>query len=83
MRTVFDGPFSEAKELFAGYTILLVRSRVEALEWTRRFPYPSIDGGEAEIEVRPFYELEDLGESPAIERFRELDLPGQRREEGP
>jgi len=82
-RTVIDGPFTEAKELVAGYTIVQVKSREEAMEWSRRFPNPSIDGGKAEIEVRPFYELEDFGESSAIERFRELDLPGQRKEETP
>ena len=62
-RTVIDGPFTEAKELVAGYTIIQVKSREEAMEWTRRFPNPSIDGGEAEIEVRPFYELEDLAKA--------------------
>src|SRR5881409_868141 len=49
-RTVIDGPFSEAKELIAGYTIIQVKSREEAMEWTRRFPNPGED--EAEIEVR-------------------------------
>jgi hypothetical protein len=72
-RTVIDGPFTETKELVAGYTIIDVKSREEALEWTKRFPNPSIDHGEAEIEVRPFYELEDFGESETIERFREIE----------
>lgn len=82
-RTVIDGPFTEAKELVAGYTIIQVKSREEAMEWSRRFPNPSIDGGKAEIEVRPFYELEDFEQGPAVERFRELDLPGLREEETP
>ena len=43
-RTVVDGPFAESKELVAGYTIIQVKSREEAMEWTRRFPNPSIDG---------------------------------------
>jgi hypothetical protein len=72
-RAVVDGPFTEAKELIAGYTIIQVKSREEAMEWARRFPNPSIDGGEAEIEVRPLYELEDFGESEGIERFREME----------
>jgi hypothetical protein len=72
-RTVIDGPFTEAKELIAGYTIIQVKSREEATEWARRFPNPSIDGGEAEIEVRQFFELEDFGGGEAIERFRKMD----------
>ena len=70
---VVDGPFAESKELVAGYTLIQVRSREEALAWTRRYPNPSIDGGAATIEVRQLFELEDFGESPAIERFRAMD----------
>jgi hypothetical protein len=70
--TVVDGPFTETKELVAGYTIIDVKSREEALEWTKRFPNPSVDGGAAEIEVRPFYELEDFPQSEALERFHEM-----------
>jgi hypothetical protein len=73
-RTVVDGPFTETKELVAGYTIIKVESREEALAWTKRFPNPSVDGGVAEIEVRQFFELEDFGESDAIERAREIGL---------
>lgn len=73
-RTVIDGPFTESKELVAGYTLIQAKSREEALEWTRRFPNPSIDGKEGEIEVRQLYELEDFGESEAIERFREMSI---------
>jgi hypothetical protein len=72
-RTVVDGPFTESKELIAGYTIIQVKSREEALDWTRRFPNPMLDGKEAEIEVRQLYELDDFGPSEAIERFRELE----------
>ena len=43
------------------------------MEWTRRFPNPSIDAGEAEIEVRQLYELDDFPESEGIERFREME----------
>jgi hypothetical protein len=73
-RTFVDGPFTETKELVAGYTIIDVKSREEAIAWTRRFPNPAIDGGEAVIEVRPFYELEVFGDSPAVEKARQLNL---------
>jgi len=74
-RRVIDGPFAEAKELIAGYTLIQVRSREEAQEWTRRFPNPVGEGREAEIEVRQLYELDDFAPSPSIERFREMEQP--------
>lgn len=55
-RTVVDGPFAASKELVAGYTLLQTKTREEAFEWARRFPNPSIDHGDAEIEVRPLFE---------------------------
>jgi hypothetical protein len=73
-RSVIDGPFTEAKELIAGYTMIQVKSREEALEWTRRFPNPAVDGKEGEIEVRQLFELEDFGPSEAVERFREMGV---------
>jgi hypothetical protein len=73
-RRVIDGPFAESKELVAGYTLIQTRTRDEALEWTRRFPNPAADGGGAEIEVRQLYELDDLGPSLSIERFREIGV---------
>jgi hypothetical protein len=73
-RSFVDGPFAEAKELVAGYTVINVKSREEAIEWTRRFPNPAIDGGEAHIEVRQYFELEDFGDTPAVERFREIGV---------
>jgi len=63
-RTVTDGPFTEAKELVAGYTLIQVKSREEALEWARRFPNPALTDGE--VEVRQLYELEDFGESEGV-----------------
>ena len=72
-RTVIDGPFAETKELIAGYTLNQVKSREEAMEWARCYPNPSIDGGEAELEVRQLFELEDFGESEGIQRFREME----------
>jgi hypothetical protein len=71
-RSFVDGPFAETKELVAGYTIINVKSREEAVAWTQRFPNPAVDGGEAEIEVRQYFELEDFGDSKEIERFRKL-----------
>ncbi len=73
-RSVIDGPFTESKELIAGYTLIQVKSREEAMEWTRRFPNPAVDGKAGEIEVRQLFELEDFGESEAVERFRELGM---------
>jgi hypothetical protein len=75
-RTVVDGPFAETKELVAGYTIIQVRSREEALEWSRRFPAPH-QGVECEIEVRQMFELEDFAQSEAIDQFRALGVGNQ------
>lgn len=72
--SVVDGPFTETKELIAGYTIIQVKSRAEALELTKRFPNPAIGGKDGEIEVRQFFELEDFGPSEAVDRFREMEI---------
>ncbi|HEV8681830.1 MAG TPA: YciI family protein [Actinomycetota bacterium] len=74
-RTVVDGPFAESKELIAGYWILQVKSMDEAVEWAKRAPFEDrwrIRGAEGEIEIRQIFELEEFGESPAVERAREL-----------
>jgi hypothetical protein len=71
--TVVDGPFAETKELVAGYTLIQVRSREEAMEWARRFPAPMGAGVAATIEVRPLYELEDL---PWTDAFKRQNEPG-------
>jgi hypothetical protein len=71
-RTVVDGPFTETKELIAGYTIIQVESKEQALEWTKRFPNPGIKDGE--VEVRQLFELEDFGPSEAVERFRKMGV---------
>jgi len=73
-RAFVDGPFAETKELIAGYTLIQAKSREEAVEWTRRFPNPAINNGEAEIEVRQLFELEDFGESAGVDRFREIGI---------
>ncbi len=59
-RTFTDGPFAETKELVAGYTIINVKDRDEAIAWAKRYPNPAIDGGEGEIEVRQYFEMEDF-----------------------
>ena len=80
-RSVIDGPFAETKELITGYTIIQVKSKEQALEWTKRFPNPAGEGKPAEIEVRQFFELEDFGPSEAVERMRELDAEIKRDKE--
>jgi len=59
-RSVLDGPFTETKELIAGYWVWQVRSMDEAVEWARRCPDP-MPGEEAELEIRPLFEAEDFG----------------------
>lgn len=76
-RTVVDGPFAESKELIAGYTLIQVRSREEALEWTRRFPNPVGFGKPAEIEVRQLYEMDDfqdIAPQSEIKKFRDIGM---------
>ena len=74
-RRVLDGPFTESKELIAGYTLIQCRSRDEALEWSRRFPNPVGEGKPAEIEVRQLYEAEDfdgIASDATQERFKKI-----------
>lgn len=74
-RIVTDGPFTETKELIAGYTLIQVRNRDEALEWSRRFPNPVGENQPAEIEVRQLYEMEDfegLTSPETQERFAKI-----------
>ena len=59
-RTVIDGPFTETKELIAGFWLLQVKSMDEAVEWMKRCPNP-MPGTESEIEIRPIFEAEDFG----------------------
>ena len=58
-RTVVDGPFAETKELIAGFWILQVKSKEEAVEWVKRCPNPM--EGESELEIRQIFEAEDFG----------------------
>ena len=77
-RTVGDGPFAESKELIAGFTTIQVRSREEALEWSRRFPNPVGENAPAVIEVRQLYELDDFSPGESVERFRKMNMPSQK-----
>ena len=72
-RRIVDGPFAEAKELIAGYTLIQVRSREEALEWSSRFPNPAGNGKEAVIELRQLIELDEFPPGEGIERVKQLD----------
>ena len=72
-RTVIDRSFTKTKELIAGYTIIDVKSRDEAVEWARKFPNPQGPGKSTYIEVRPFFELDDFEPGEGIDRFRELE----------
>ena len=65
-RSIVDGPFTESKELIAGYTLISVRTREEALEWARRYPNPRGAGLDTEIEVRQLFEPDDLIPSDAV-----------------
>jgi hypothetical protein len=71
-RSIIDGPFTETKELVAGFWIWQVSSMEEALEWVRRCPDP-MPGEESEIEIRPLYEVEDFGDglSPELREQEE------------
>jgi len=59
-RTVIDGPFSETKELIAGFWLIQVKSKEEAIEWVKRAPNP-FPGEESEVEIRQVFEAEDFG----------------------
>jgi len=59
-RTVIDGPFTETKELVAGFWLFQVKSKQEAIEWVKRAPNP-FPGAESEIEIRQVFEADDFG----------------------
>ena len=63
--TVVDGPFTEAKEIIAGYTLIEVRSREEAIEWAMRMPAPP-GFGEGQIELRQVFEGAELTDNPEL-----------------
>jgi hypothetical protein len=66
-KTVIDGPFAETKELVAGFWLIQVRSKEEAIEWIKRAPFE-----EGEVEIRQVFELEDFGSGEAVERHKRL-----------
>jgi hypothetical protein len=70
--TVVDGPFAETKDLIAGFWIINVKSKEEAVAWAKRAPAPHGEGQDSEIEVRPFFEMEDFAPSPAVQQAKEL-----------
>ena len=76
-RSVVDGPFSETKELVAGFWLWQVKSMAEAIEWVKRCPNPFEDG-DSDIEIRQVFEAEDFGEAFTPElREREEQLRAQ------
>ncbi|MBL9013547.1 MAG: YciI family protein [Myxococcales bacterium] len=72
-RRVVDGPFTETKELIAGYWVLQCKSLAECVEWIKRCPNPYLEDGA--VEIRPFYEMEDFGNANAetLERAARID----------
>ena len=81
-RTVIDGPFTESKELIAGFWLWQVRSMEEAIEWVKRCPNPH--DGESEIEIRQVFEAEDFGEEFTPEaREQEERLRAQMAQQQP
>ena len=79
-RTVIDGPFTEAKELIAGFSILQVKSLEEAIEWVKRAP--RCDAGDYEIEIRQVFEMEDFAPILSEEQIqhkvaKRAELPNQ------
>ena len=77
-RTVVDGPFSESKELIAGFWLLQVKSKEEAIEWMKRCPNPQPGEAETNIEIRQVFEAADFGaEFTPEERAREERLRSQ------
>jgi hypothetical protein len=71
-RIVIDGPFSETKELVAGFWLWQVKSMEEAVEWVRRCPDP-MPGEDAEIEIRPVFDAADFAESDPSGKLRERE----------
>src|SRR5215510_2513030 len=69
-RTVIDGPFTETKELIAGFTMIQVRSKEEAIEWVKRWP---VEDGPVELEIRQVFEMEDFGPAVTPEILDQVD----------
>ena len=71
--TIIDGPFPETKDLIAGYWLIQVNSKQEAIDWAKRCPSPHGEGAEGEIEPRQVFEFEDFSPSPATDDARRLE----------
>ena len=79
-RTVIDGPFAETKELIAGFWLIQVKSKAEAIEWVKRIPNPM--GEESEVEVRQVFSPEDFGElNEQVPEVFEFERKFREREE--
>jgi hypothetical protein len=76
-RTVIDGPFSETKELIAGFWLIQVKSKEEAIEWVKRCPNP-FPGTESEIEIRQVFESDDFGPEFTPELRKQEERVGKR-----
>jgi hypothetical protein len=75
-RKVIDGPFSETKELLAGYWVWQVKSMDEAIEWVKRIPNP--ENEDSVVEIRPVFEIEDFGDAVTPElRAKDAELRAQ------
>jgi len=82
-RTVTNGPFPNTNELIAGYWLIRVNSKEEAIEWAKRCPGPHGEAAEGEIELRQLFELDDFGPSPAIDDARRLEQELASKKERP
>jgi hypothetical protein len=71
-RVVVDGPFAETNEIIAGYWLIKVKSRDEAIEWARRAPNPYGENGKGYIELRQLFEMDDFEPSEAVEEAKRL-----------
>ena len=76
--TIIDGPFPETKELIAGYWLIKVNSREEAIQWAKRIPAPHGKNAGGEIEVRQLFELEDFAPGDAVDEARKLETKLQK-----
>jgi len=68
--TVVDGPFAETKELIAGFTMIQVKSKEEAIEWVKRWP---VEDGPVDLEIRQVFEMEDFGAAVTPEIRDQVD----------
>lgn len=79
-KAVLDGPFTEAREIIAGYWLIQCKTREEAFEWARRAPNPAEAGRDGEIEVRQLHEIEEIiPDEASVLKFRELERLSKER----